>query len=45
MSNYQLLPFRFARFNDVEYLLTNDAGEYIFLSNCDFNKINKARKA
>lgn len=29
---YQLLPFRFERFNDNQYLLTNDVGEYIFLS-------------
>ena len=35
---YQILPFRFARFNDSEYLLTNDVGEYIFLSNEDFEK-------
>lgn len=29
--NYQLLPFRFERFNENEYLLTNEVGEYIFL--------------
>lgn len=28
--DYQLLPFRFERFNDTEYLLTNEVGEYIF---------------
>lgn len=33
---YQLLPFRFERFNDNEYLLTNEIGEYIFLQNEDF---------
>lgn len=33
---YQLLPFRFERFNDNEYLLTNEVGEYIFLQNEDF---------
>ena len=38
MSNYQIMPFRFARFNESEYLLTNDVGEYIFLSNEDFEK-------
>ena len=39
---YQILPFRFARFNESEYLLTNDVGEYIFLSNEDFERfINK----
>ena len=42
MNDYQILPFRFARFNDSEYLLTNDVGEYIFLRNEDFEKfINK----
>ena len=42
MSRYQILPFRFARFNDSEYLLTNDVGEYIFLSKENFEKfINK----
>ena len=42
MRNYQILPFRFTHFNDSEYLLTNDVGEYIFLSNEDFEKfINK----
>ena len=34
--NYQLLPFRFERFDDSRYLLTNDVGEYIFLNNDDF---------
>lgn len=33
---YQLLPFRFERFNDNQYLLTNEVGEYVFLSNDDF---------
>lgn len=28
---YQILPFRFARFNEEEYLLSNDVGEYIFM--------------
>ena len=41
-ENYKILPFRFARFNESEYLLTNDVGEYIFLSNEDFeNFISK----
>lgn len=35
--NYQLLPFRFERFNENEYLLTNEVGEYIFLKNEDFH--------
>lgn len=34
---YQLLPFRFERFNRNQYLLTNEVGEYIFLSNDDFH--------
>ena len=38
---YQLLPFRFARFNEEEYLLSNDVGEYIFLKNDDFHKFVK----
>lgn len=36
--DYQLLPFRFERFNDTEYLLTNEVGEYIFLQNGDFHR-------
>ena len=36
--NYQILPFRFTRFNESEYLLTNDVGEYIFLGNENFEK-------
>ena len=38
---YQLLPFRFERFNDNEYLLTNEVGEYIFLQNEDFYHLVK----
>ncbi len=34
---YQLLPFRFERFNDSEYILTNEVGEYIFLCDEDFH--------
>lgn len=37
MSSYTILPFRFVRFNDKEVLITNDVGEYIFLSYEDFN--------
>ncbi|MCF0105036.1 MAG: 1-deoxy-D-xylulose-5-phosphate synthase [Eggerthellaceae bacterium] len=33
---YTILPFRFDHFNDKEYLLTNDVGEYIFLNNENF---------
>lgn len=37
--DYQLLPFRFERFNDKEYLLTNDVGEYVFLQTADFHSL------
>ena len=40
---YQLLPFRFERFNDNEYLLTNEVGEYIFLQNEDFYHFVKGK--
>ena len=35
---YQLLPFRFTRLNDNKRLIVNEVGEFIFLSNEDFNK-------
>ena len=38
MDDYKILPFRFTRFNESEYLLTNDVGEYVFLSNEDFER-------
>ncbi len=38
MIPYTFLPFRFDHFNAEEYLLTNDVGEYIFLSNEDFHR-------
>lgn len=38
---YQILPFRFERFNEKEYLLTNEVGEYIFLQNEDFHRFVK----
>ena len=41
--NYQLLPFRFERFNENEYLLTNEVGEYIFLKNEDFHNFINGR--
>ena len=34
---YKLLPFRFERYNENEYLLTNEVGEYIFMQDVDFN--------
>ncbi|HPW96752.1 MAG TPA: His-Xaa-Ser system radical SAM maturase HxsB [Paludibacteraceae bacterium] len=36
MENYQILPFRFKRFNENEYFLSNDVGEFEFLENKDF---------
>lgn len=35
--SYQLLPFRFVRFNRTDYLLTNEVGEWIFLEEKDFD--------
>lgn len=35
---YTILPFRFDHFNEDEYLLTNDVGEYIFLKNESFEQ-------
>ena len=32
MSIYQILPFRFKRFDDKNILLANEAGEFLFLS-------------
>ncbi|BAG83746.1 His-Xaa-Ser system radical SAM maturase HxsB [Candidatus Azobacteroides pseudotrichonymphae] len=37
-KTYQLLPFRFERFSDTEYFLSNDVGEFEFLSINDFRK-------
>jgi len=34
---YKILPFRFERFNDKETFLSNEVGEYIFLSNSEFD--------
>ena len=34
-ASYRLLPFRFGRFDDHRYLLTNDVGEYVLLSRND----------
>lgn len=36
---YQLLPFRFARFNSEEYLLTNEVGEFAFIANDVFDDL------
>lgn len=37
-EDYKILPFRFEKYNDDEYLLTNEIGEYLFISTDDFNK-------
>ena len=37
-KDYKILPFRFEKYNDDEYLLTNEIGEYVFLSSDDFHK-------
>jgi His-Xaa-Ser system radical SAM maturase HxsB len=42
-NSYQILPFRFVRFNDTEYFLTNDVGEFQFLKNTDFEKFVNQR--
>ncbi|MEN6373396.1 MAG: His-Xaa-Ser system radical SAM maturase HxsB [Smithella sp.] len=34
-----LLPFQFSRFDSNDYLLVNESGEYIFLSNDDFHNL------
>lgn len=36
-STYQILPFRFERWLNSEYLLTNEVGEFVFMSFDDFN--------
>jgi His-Xaa-Ser system radical SAM maturase HxsB len=38
VNTYQLLPFRFERFNDDEYFISNDVGEFLFLPNAEFQK-------
>ena len=35
---YTLLPFRFERFNKDECLIVNEVGEFIFITNEDFEK-------
>lgn len=37
-AEYTLFPFRFERYSENEYLLTNEIGEYVFLSTLDFQK-------
>ena len=38
-SSYRLLPFRFMRWSGREVLVANDAGEYLFLSANDFDRL------
>ena len=35
---YTILPFRFDRFDDCRYLLSNEVGEYLILSNETFHE-------
>ena len=45
-NNYQILPFRFERFLNGEYLLTNEVGEFVFLTDEEFNAfVNGTLKA
>lgn len=39
MNSYTLLPFRFEQFNDFERLIVNETGEFLFISNQDFEKL------
>ena len=43
MTNYTLLPFRFGRFNNDQVLLTNDVGEFVFVSNDVFDSLVQGR--
>ncbi len=39
MMSYSLLPFRFSRFNVNEIFVSNEVGEFLFLSKNQFNKM------
>ncbi|MBE3128239.1 MAG: His-Xaa-Ser system radical SAM maturase HxsB [Actinobacteria bacterium] len=39
MNNYTLMPFRFKRYNRSEVFISNELGEYIFLSNDVFDRL------
>ena len=41
VQRQNILPFQFSRFDSDDYLLVNESGEYIFLSNDDFHKFIK----
>jgi len=36
-KTYTILPFRFERFNEDEYLITNEVGEFLFVKTNEFN--------
>lgn len=42
-DSYQLLPFRFIRWDDGEVLLTNDVGEFVFVSREAFSRFVSSR--
>jgi uncharacterized protein len=37
--SYQILPFRFEKFNEKEVFLSNESGEFLFISNEEFNEL------
>ena len=43
MNKYIILPFRYTQFSDSSKLIINEAGEYFFLSNQDFNNFVEKR--
>lgn len=42
-SSYRLLPFRFGRFDEHRYIVTNDVGEYLLLSREDLVAFTKRK--
>jgi His-Xaa-Ser system radical SAM maturase HxsB len=40
-QHQKILPFQFSLFDNEDYLLVNESGEYIFLNKNDFNKLIK----
>jgi len=43
VAAYGLLPFRFARFDEGRYLLTNDVGDHLMLANTDLEALVEKR--
>ncbi len=41
--SYTILPLRFMRWSPSEVFLTNEVGEYVFLSNEDFDAFVQGR--